>query len=48
MELLFEADRLDGGDDAAESPGLVEETGSGISAVDLRALRERLLRALER
>lgn len=48
VQKLLRDGRLDGGDEAAESPGLVEETGSSISAVDLRALRERLLRALER
>ena len=40
---------VDGGDDErADLPDLVEEPGSGVRAVDLRALRERLIRALER
>jgi DNA-binding transcriptional MerR regulator len=38
----------DGGDELAQSPDLVEENGSGVRAVDLRALRERLVRALDR
>jgi len=48
VQKLLREGRLDGGGDLAPAPDLVEAPPSGVRAVDLRALRERLVRALER
>jgi len=48
VQKLLRDGRPDGGEDAADVPDLVEDNASGVRAVDLRALRERLVRALER
>ena len=46
VQKLLREGRLESGDQAAE-PELVADEGSGVGAVDLRLLRERLVRALE-
>ncbi|WP_114227806.1 MULTISPECIES: MerR family transcriptional regulator [Sphingomonas] len=48
VQKLLREGRLDGSGEATASPELVAEQPSGVRAVDLRALRERLVRALER
>jgi len=50
VQKLLREGRLEGGDEsaAAPAPELIADQPSGVGAVDLRALRERLVRALER
>lgn len=48
VQKLLRDGRLNGDGEGPVTPDLVEETGSGVRAVELRALRERLVRALDR